>query len=205
MVDYFRLQDEFERVGHFGIAVSGRAFSTTLFSLKPIHQLNGAKISLTTDSATTVCLLRLLLEQRYHLKPSGYERGKDAQSDALLLIGDEAMRYSRTNKRYPYEADMAFEWWLWQHLPFVFAVWVVRKDATTQLKKELERDLARALGTNMGQLDSLAETASNTLGIPAEELKTYLSSFTYRLGPIEESAIEQFKRLVDEHALLGSD
>ena len=47
IVDFFRLKDSFERVGRFGIAVRGRARSVTLFSRKPIRQLDGCAIAVT--------------------------------------------------------------------------------------------------------------------------------------------------------------
>ena len=202
LMDYFRLQETFERFGHVGIAVRGRAQSALLFSRKPIRQLDGATIAVTEETSTTACLLRLLLEQRYRINPAAYRRGKHDDADAMLLIGDEALRFQRTNTLYPFEIDLAFEWWLWQHLPFVFAVWAIRKDALAQEKKQIEAALMRTLAINLGQFESIAQAYSTTLGITAQELHAYLSSFVYRLGPSEEEAIKKFRELVDEHHLL---
>ena len=202
VVDYFRLADRFERLGHFGIEVRGRAHSALLFSLKPIRQLDGATIAVTEETSTTAFLLRLLLEHRYNVLPASYQRGTDKDADALLLIGDEALRFKYTNRRYPFEIDVAFEWWLWQHLPFVFAVWAIRKDASAQDKKQVELGLARSLGANVAQLALIAQESSRTLDIPAAELEAYLSNFIYRLGQLEEEGIRHFKELLDEHHLL---
>ena len=202
LIEYLRLQDRFERLGHFGIAVRGRVRSAMLFSLKPIRQLDGATIAVTQETSTTACLLRLLLEQRYQIMPSSYQRGQPAEADALLLIGDDALRFGHTNQRYPFEVDLAFEWWLWQHLPFVFAVWAVRKDASPQEKKQIESSLARALTMNTGQWATIAQEYAPTLGMPAPELDTYLANFVYRLGQFEEEGIKRFEELVREHALL---
>ncbi len=200
--EYLRLQDRFERLGHFGIAVRGRVRSAMLFSLKPVRQLDGAMIAVTQETSTTACLLRLLLEQRYKVVPAEYRRGQVLDADALLLIGDEALQFQQTNQRYPFEVDLAFEWWLWQHLPFVFAVWAVRKDASPQEKKQIEASLARALAANTGQWATIAQEYAQTFGLPAEELETYLSNFVYRLGQFEEEGIKRFEELVREHALL---
>ena len=198
VVDFFRLQDSFERLGHFGIAVRGRTRSTLLFSRKPIRQLDGATVALTEESSTTACLTRLLLEQRYRVTPAGYPRGTPADADALLLIGDEALRFQRTNTLYPFEIDVAFEWWLWQHLPFVFAVWAVRKDAGAQVKKELEVGLMKSLAMNQNRFEEIAREYSKTLDIPEADLHAYLSSFIYRLSQPEEEGMQRFKELVDE-------
>jgi len=202
VVDYFRLQETFERVSHFGIAVRGRAHSALLFARKPIRQLDGATIAVTEESSTTARLLRLLLEVRYRVQPAEYLRGQTGDADALLLIGDEALRFERTNTQYPFEIDVGFEWWLWQHLPFVFAVWVVRKDLSQDLKKMIERGVSRTLAKNLNSLDEIAAEYSPRLDLPPTELKAYLSSFVYRLGQAEEEGIRRFKELVNEFNLL---
>ena len=204
LADFFRLQDQFERLGPFGVAVRGRAHSVLLFSRRPVRQLDGATIAVTDETSTTAVLLRLLLEQRYHLTPAAYERvaGTSAAQDALLLIGDEALRFRRNNRQYPFEIDLAFEWWLWQHLPFVFAVWAIRSDAAVGVKQRLETALSGTLGKNQSRLDVLAAEHAQSLGIPVEELTAYLSAFIYRLSKPEEQGIARFKELVDESHLL---
>jgi chorismate dehydratase len=202
LVDFVRLRDQFERIGHFGIAVRGRAHSALLFSRRPLRQLDGCAVAVTEESSTTACLVRLLLEQRFHLKPSGYPRGRDPGAEGLVLIGDEALREKYGQAGYPYETDLAFEWWLWQHRPFVFAVWAVRRDLPAQEKKALELGLIRTLAMNLSRLEQIAQEASKTIGIPEETLHLYLSNFVYRLGPSEDEAIATFEELCRRHALL---
>jgi chorismate dehydratase len=179
-----------------------------VFATRPLRQLEGAAIAVTSHTSTSGLLLRLVLEQHYRLQPLGYtpydqpEAAAAAGADALLLIGDDALRFRQATTRYPYEADLAFEWWLWQHLPFVFAVWAVRRDATAQRKKQLEAALGRALTANSGQLDAIAQERARPLGLPPEDLCAYLEAFHYRLGPAEEAGIEKFRELAKGHGLL---
>ena len=210
LADYLRLQDRFERVGHFGVAARGRCGSALLFSARPIRLLDGATILVTDQSSTTARLLRLILEQRYELAPAAYRRGTLADLegapaagiDGVLLIGDDALRFHATNRRFPYETDLAFEWWLWQHLPAVFAVLVVRKDAEPQVKQRVTRILSKGIATNLGRLSEVAATRAGEIGIPADELTRYLEQFVYRFGEPEERAIRQFGALLHEHDLL---
>ena len=201
-VDTFRLASSFERLGHVGIAVRGRARSVLLFSRKPIRQLDGAIIAVTEQSSTSAVLLRLLLEVRYRLAPQAYQRGHHPEADALLLIGDEALCFRQTNTQYPFEIDLGFEWWLWQHLPFVFAIWMVRKDVDAQEKRQIEIALMKALAMNTAQLDAVTQECASTLGLPVQEVHSYLSGFVYRLSQAEEEGIARFKELLDEHHLL---
>lgn len=185
----------------------GRARSVFLFSRRPIRQLEGAAIAVTDETSTTGVLLRLLLEQRYHLQPAEYVRVAEAppagaEPEALLLIGDAALRFKQTNRAYPFEIDVAFEWWLWQHLPFVFAVWAIRKDAGAAEKRRLELSLAKSLGVNARQLETIAAERAADLGVPAVELAAYLAGFIYRLGPQEEAGLAKFQELVHAHRLL---
>lgn len=195
VADYFRLQDRFERVGPFGIAVRGRAHSVFLFARRPIRQLDGASIALTTESSSSVNLLRLLLAQRYGIAPT-YVQGHDPDADAMLLIGDEALRFRRANTTYPFETDIAFEWWLWQHLPFAFAVWIVRKDAAADVKKALEQGLSRSLGINLKNLQAIAQAQAPKFGVAEADIHTYLANFIYRLSRPEEEGIARFQELL---------
>lgn len=204
LADFFLVEERYERIRPFGIAVRGRAHSVLLFSDTPIRQLEGATIAVTEESSTTALLLRLLLEQRYGVIPGKYERGQSQDADALLLIGDAALRFRATNTRYPFETDLAFEWWLWQHLPCVFAVWVIRKDASPQEKKQVEHGLIRTLGLNNSRLTQIAAERSAALGLPAADLDAYLSRFIYRFGSREEDGISRFRELVNEHKLLSA-
>ena len=210
LTDFLRLQDRFERLGPLGIAVRGRSGSTLLLSKKPIRQLDGSTIAVTEDSSTTALLLRLILEVRYELKPKAYlpapasaQGGPGIQdAEAMLLIGDEALRSHVANRRYPYEVDLAFEWWVWQHLPMVFAVWAVRKDCAPSDKQHLSRALQTQLAKNLGRLDAIAKEHAEPLGMPAEDLQSYLEAFVYRLSQPEEQAITQFEQLIHAHHLL---
>jgi chorismate dehydratase len=198
LADFLRLGDQFERLGNLGIAARGRCGSALLFTRKPIRQLAGATIAVTEETSTTELLLRLILEQRYELKPDVYQRGKPNDADAALLIGDEALAFRATNRRYPYEVDLAFEWWLWQHLPFVFAVWAIQKDSAPEDKQRLLRTLQKQLAMNLTRLDALAQERASTL----EELTRYLENFVYRFSEPEERGIKQFGQLVHDHHLL---
>ena len=201
-IEFFRQESAFERVGPFGIAVRGRVQSVLLFSRLPIRQLDGATIAVTDDSSTSACLLRLLLEGRYQIAPSAYVHSQSPDADALLLIGDEALRMVQSNASYPFEYDLAFEWWLWQHLPFVFAVWAVRKTVPADQKKRLELALSGALGVNTKRYGMLAQTYGPQAGLSEPEAQAYLANLAYRLSQFEEEGLRKFRDLADEHHLL---
>ncbi len=78
------------------ITSKSRVMSILLESKVPIEELNNRVVALTTASATSVVLLRILLEIRYGANPNYvlYEQGAEdpsEQADALLTIGDLAI------------------------------------------------------------------------------------------------------------------
>ncbi len=208
LVDYLRLQDQFERLRPLGIATRGHCGSALLFSCKPVRQLDGATIGVTDETSTSALLLRLILEQRYQLSPKVYQRwttreltAHSMEVDAVLLIGDEALRFRAANRWYPYELDLGFEWWIWQHRPTVFAVWAIRKDAEPAQKQFISRAIQHQLALNLSRLDEVAASRADAVGMSAKDVKAYLESFIYRFSAPEEEAIVEFTRLLDAHRL----
>src|SRR5882672_7193627 len=92
--DYLRLADRFELFAPpLGVATRGPVLSVILFSRRPADGLAGALISVTPETSTSGRLLKLLLDVRRGLAGVRYVRGLEpAQADALLMIGDHAMR-----------------------------------------------------------------------------------------------------------------
>ncbi len=92
--DYLRLRDRFELlVPPLGLATRGPVQSVLMFSRRPAAALAGALVSVTPETSTSVRLLKLLLDVRRGLPAVRYLRGLEpAQADALLMIGDRAMR-----------------------------------------------------------------------------------------------------------------
>lgn len=224
VTDFFAVEGRYDRLGPFGIAVAGRVESVLLLSEKPLAALGGARVGLTEASSASVRLLRLLLEVREGVRPAAYVRGAGGtvvSADAQLLIGDEALAATAAGPPAPFVFDLAEEWMRWQGLPFVFAVWVVRKEVRAgdagRLTKALERSLAGAytplaVAARMpgAATDVLAQAAvvhQNRVGDARsgdlKRLVAYLDRFIYRLSRHEEVAIERFRRLLEENDLAG--
>jgi len=223
--DYFALAARsagarYGRLADFGIAVRGRVESVLLLSEKPMEDLAGAQIGVTEESATSVRLLRLLLEAAHGAKPAAYVRGARENVDACLLIGDEALSVTAKGAPAPFVYDLAEEWEAWQGLPFVFAVWVARDgvDAaeTARLAELLDASLdgpgaraGAAVRRPCADERVVARIAAEYASGPARHralgdaarLAGYLGRFVYRFGPGEERALALFRRLLDEHEI----
>ncbi len=203
ITDAFAVEAQYERLGAFGIAVTGRVESVILVSERPLAALTGARIGITEDTSASFRLLRLLVEAREGARPAAYVRGASGSVDAHLLIGDEALAATVAGSPAPFTCDLAEEWQEWQALPFVFAVWVARRDLPEEQKVALAARLERSLSTpdlipSIAAAYAAGPCARRSLGT-ADRLARYLARFTYRLGPSEEAAIARFRALLDEH------
>jgi chorismate dehydratase len=204
--DYLRLKPRFEMLAPLGVSARGAVQSVLLFSRRPVAALEGALISVTPETSTSIRLLRLLLGVRREFKNVRLMRGLEpTQADALLLIGDQAMR---TRKRPPegfvHTLDLGEDWQEWTGLPFVYAVWAVRTalDATT--KSDLRAFVEASLAAGLASLPDVARRETGP-GWSADEVEGYLRRFNYRFGPEELRALDRFEALLKEHDLLNLD
>src|SRR5918996_1838308 len=105
LVECFRLEGRFQPVAGFCIASRKRAGSIFLFSAKPIQELQGAPIGITTEASTAARLLHVLLHLKYHVQPASYV-ALDIPHDAFLLIGNQGLRYRMGAPGFPHTYDL---------------------------------------------------------------------------------------------------
>jgi len=107
------------------IACRGPVRSVKLFSRVPLAEIQ--TLALDEGSRSCVALVRILLREQFGIEPELRPFPIDVQpdaidADALLMIGDRAMRMPTGD--YHVEWDLGDVWCRWAELPFVFAMWV---------------------------------------------------------------------------------
>ena len=200
LMDYAEQQDEFDMLD-YGVAVNGKAYSVLLYSHFEWTKLSGKRIGITGETSTSVNLLRVLLEKKYGVKDASFERLHLTSSqndythfDAVLLIGDEALRRHKLGGLATFlnVYDLAEEWHAWKQMPFVFAVWTVRKSVSDEHRQSIIAALEHSLAFTKGKEVELGRDHAKRLGMTREELGTYMNAFTYSLGTAEKEAIDAF-------------
>jgi chorismate dehydratase len=117
--------------------------------------------------------------------------------DAVLLIGDEAMRQQKTaTQSFELVYDLATEWYEWQKLPFVFAVWAVRKSLPDEKREELSSLIQSSLRKGELDLEGISARHAKRIGWSSREATEYLEGFNYHLGERERQAIDVFEELL---------
>ncbi len=190
-----RNRDRLGRVPGYGITSDGKVMSVLLAAREGQPLSEARRVALTSESATSQVLARVVLERVYGALPR-YEvvstRPEEAlaEYDAALFIGDTALDVRRL--RGVMAHDLGEAWSSYAGLPMVYAVWASRGDPG---RHEFWADrLARAVAwgdENIG----VAVREARRRGAPAadEDLKMYFSScIGYRVGAREEEGLEQY-------------
>lgn len=161
------------------IAAQNKVRSILLVSKRPIEEIR--TVAVDTSSRTSVGLTQVLLTKffggRRHLEPMPPVLAPMLEHcDAGLLIGDSAMM-AKTEGFHVY--DLAEVWRAKTCLPFVFAVWTVRKAALAEMRESL--DLAgifqrsRDRGLRQENVAAIARAWAPKMGLTEPDIGTYLT------------------------------
>lgn len=201
-VEFF-LDPSYTIVSDACIACRGPVLSVKLFSRGPIESIR--TLALDEGSRTSVALVRVLLNERFNVQPQ-LERLPvnatldDADTDAVLLIGDRAMHSPAG--RFEVVWDLGDEWCRWAQLPFVFAMWVARSGAELD---GLERALSDARDEGLAHLDDIAECEAAPLGLTRPQCVSYLrDNLHFYLGSREQRGLELFQKKAAQMGLVPS-
>jgi chorismate dehydratase len=139
-VEYLKHPENYRVVPGLSISSSKRACSVVLFSRKPIQHIRN--IYLTEASITSRILALHILRDLYGTSPSSSKSSEGA--DAILLIGDEAIEEKRRG-RWEHVYDLGEEWYRAYKMPFVFALFLVRRDAPPWLDELIARECGKSM------------------------------------------------------------
>jgi aminodeoxyfutalosine synthase len=195
--DFVNLSDDFERLD-YGVAVKGKANSVLLFSKYDWKELAGKKIAITSETSTSVELLRILLEKRFGIIDYSFDRTNMSHKtystyDAVLLIGDAALKAAHSGGISGFDKvfDLAEEWCSWKQMPFVFATWAIRKGTGEAAKNDIIASLERSLAH--ADYGALGRIHGATLGMTEGNVRDYLKQFRYRFSIDEHAAMAEFE------------
>jgi chorismate dehydratase len=194
LVTTFEVSDSYEPLGDFCIAAKDKARSILLFSKKPVEKLSYTRIGLTHESSTSIRLLKVLFAQLYRVTPHEYVSIREP-NHGFLLIGDAALRNRDGCEGYPYVTDLGEAWHNATGLPFVFAVWMVRKTLPREQKDYIKSVVSASLNEGWKHFDAAVKDKMDELRMKRAEVREYLDGFQFRMQAAEHDAITKFKEL----------
>ncbi|SFJ57997.1 menaquinone biosynthetic enzyme MqnA/MqnD family protein [Thermoflavimicrobium dichotomicum] len=198
---------------NLSVSATGPVGSIFLFTKgKDLSELDGARIALTNTSATSVNLLRILLERFEQVKPTYLTMAPHLekmmeQAEAALLIGDDAIRGSWHHHGYRI-FDLGEEWHKRTGLSMTFAVWAVRREIAEQRLPELERIYQRfieAKEKGKKDLEPVVNKAISQVGGTREFWEHYFNGLNHDLGKDQIKGLKTYYQYATELGLLKQE
>jgi chorismate dehydratase len=193
---------KFTLLPDISVSSDGEVKSILLVSKKPINELDSQIIALTSASATSQVLLKIILTERYGVKPIYYETPglpsqMLAEATAALIIGDDALGVSKQYEGF-YIYDLGFEWKEMTGKKMVYAVWAVR-DKFIRKESKTCRMMDKIFGDSIRYskqcLAEVAEYSSRLTGLSVPFIKDYFDSLRFDLSePYKEGLMLYYKK-----------
>ncbi|MGH7213695.1 MAG: menaquinone biosynthetic enzyme MqnA/MqnD family protein [Tepidisphaeraceae bacterium] len=187
-----------------GIGCDGPTLTVRIFSPVPIEQIT--TLACDTDSHTSVALARIILAERYGLRPRFVDLARDIEGPegprhtATLLIGDKVVCEEPPGLEH--QLDLGQAWKELTRLPFVFAVWMARGGVELG---DLPVRLRRAKHDGLAAVEQIVRRHAVPRGWPAGVAMQYLTAYlNYDIGPRQLEAIRRFHQMAATHGIVSS-
>jgi chorismate dehydratase len=185
--------------------------SLFLFTKAPLEERLPSRIALTNTSATTVTLLKILMEKRYGHTPEYVQMPPDldammASCDGALLIGDDAIRARLSQHRYAM-ADLGYLWKEWTGLGMTFAVWAVREqwaDSNPDDVRLLHMALLASKEEGLSLPPDLIAKAVHEIGGDSLFWRNYFLNLVYDFGEEQARGLSLYLSYAHDIGLLPS-
>ncbi len=195
--EYLSNPDQYEILEGISISSKTQADSVLVFANSEEEIQNTKEIFITDKSATSVNLLKIILEKKFKrdlttIKFTSFTKNSSEYS-VKLLIGDEALKEAQQNN-YKYILDLGTAWYELTNLPMIFALWCFNKDSTAiEHYDEIQTLIlaARDLGLSEMLPDVIVEAYKQT-GLPKATLAKYFQNLDYDFTDKHEESLELF-------------
>jgi len=211
--EYLTNKENYTLIKEACITSDNACGSVILFSNFKIEDLQGKKIGLPYNSATSINMLKILLKNKgVSLNKTSFSVHKYELSltdslkssyEAVLYIGDKALceRYKEHTEIYQY--DLGELWKDMTGLPPVFGTWAARKDWADSNKEDydwLKFIIKTASEAGKGVFfEEVIKKASVDLDLPELFVKDYLTDkIKYEFTPLQEKSLKVFEEKLNE-------
>jgi chorismate dehydratase len=190
----------------FCLSSVGYVGSVNLVSKVPIEELGGKAVGVTNASATSVALMKILLEKFYGLKPNyipTHPLPDMNQFDAALLIGNEAMITLPLPVSFKY--DLGELWFRKTGYPVVFAVFAVQKSGLDKYKEQIAKVIdsyKKSLNCMKTEKDKVVRKAMKRYPDIVYNVDFYYSLFKFEFTKELKEALLYYFKLAGELGLL---
>ncbi len=173
--------DDWLILDHLCIGCRGEVGSVILHSDRPVEELDGRTISVTTASATAVKLLEILLARHWRIWADLVPGDNGAA--CRLLIGDAALKtiHSRPDG---FIYDLGLAWRDFTGLDFVFGVWCMRRSFAEQHPSDawaIHHVLRASYELGILEAPRVVGEASGVTGLADSIIRSYFGKLEHKL------------------------
>jgi chorismate dehydratase len=200
------------------IGCEGPTLTVRLFSAVPFEKVS--RLHADVDSHTSVALARIVLAERFNVRPEVVDFDADAERlaragtaaattrewpESVLLIGDKVVTDAPPSDRYPHQLDLGEAWKSLTGLPFVYAVWMCRDDEASMARaRSVWAVLDRQRRHNTTRSKWIIEQRAPSRGWPVDLASHYTRDLLrYDVTDDHRRAVETFFDRAHAHALIA--
>ena len=213
-IEYARHHERYLILPDLSISARGKVKSVLLLSRISLKHCSSSSVVHTTpQSHASVALADILLREIFELECNFVtcarplwqtKRYSPDSPEIYLAIGDEALYWAKKGF-FPHVYDLGELWTQWTGKPFVFALWVCRKEVAKRFKKLVTKGarlLTNAKRLGLENLDEAIKQAARTSFLTSSELKDYFSTLSYRLGDDEIDGLLLYFAYLGKHGII---
>ncbi len=211
--EYGRAWRDYLLLPDLSISSRGAVQSVLLFAPGTLESLDGQEIALTGESATSVHLLEVILREFVGVRqvratvPETPVEELVAAGRPALLIGDRALRMALCAPPL-HIYDLGKLWHRCTALPFVFALWILRRQIAEECPaavRTLLAQLAESRRRAFASLESLAAQTPERTWMGEERLVDYWRCMSYHLPPDHLQGLALFYKLLVKYGKLEEE
>ncbi|MCK5100504.1 MAG: menaquinone biosynthesis protein, partial [Desulfobacteraceae bacterium] len=187
----------------------GNVMSVMLMSKYPLEELDSKNVVLTEESATAASFIKMIFSMK-NLKPNlktqsikTIEDVKD-DADAALVIGDAALTQP-WGSMFKHKIDLGDLWYKMTKLPFVFAVWVVRRSFAKK-EPQIVRNIIKLLNESRergyANIEKIIESGAAKLNLEPSYIKNYYNHLYCNFDAEKIKALETFFKFLYEERII---
>jgi chorismate dehydratase len=210
-IEYLKNKSRYVVLPWLSISSSGPIHSILLFSRVPLEELGGKTIAVSSESDTSVELLKIILREfislKCRFKTTSLRSVKNILTayPAVLHIGDTAMFESKkqsaagSRRSAPYIYDLGELWDKYTGLPFVYALWVVKRKSILHkrdLLLQFSSDLIKAKKYAGKKLSFISKEAPQNKWLTERELVNYWKIISYDFTDNHLEGLRLFEKYI---------
>ncbi|GAB6096396.1 menaquinone biosynthesis protein [Desulfatiferula olefinivorans] len=181
------------------ISSDGKVMSVLLAGHYTLDDLDGRTLMFTEESATAANLVRYILalrgiRPRIETRAITHPGDLAPKTDAVLVIGDAAL-IEPWDRFFDHVYDLGEIWKTMTGLPFVYAVWAVRRDFAAE-HPEVLAELKRLFrdSKRLGEIrrDEIVKAASERIGLSQDRCREYFQHLNCDLNGVHLKGLAAF-------------